>query len=796
MRPKTAFFILSGLLVALTLFVFRDFVLLKNVFLYKDIGSDSINGWYPDLYHISDYIHEFGLFPKWSFYAGMGQNISGLIFGDPFSLALYLAGSDHIATLVGFIEAAKLITAGLFFYLFVRQLNITSYAAIVGAMCFAFCGFIVLGTCWYQHSTEACLTAFLLFAVEKLLHKKWVYFPFAIAVIGVTLPFDLFLFTLLIAVYVFVRLYDQFGFSRKIWNVYGQLFILGLLGIGMGAIFVLPKLQMMLDSPRVSGDVSFFSALMSTPVFQLDGLIENLTKTGRLFSNDLLGTGNDFIGTVNYLEAPLFYMGLVGLLLFPQLFPFLSKKKKWLLGIVLFVALLPFVFPFLRYALWLFAGKYYRILSFFFALLLLMYATLALHHIILARKINYKILAGTLLLLIVLLFIPNIFGISNPYEAGLPLYRRDIQWCCLVFLLLYTVVLSFVPRKNMMPALIVLLFVELAFLANTTVNQRDIVATKEMRSKEGYNDYTIEAVNIIHRTDSSFYRIHKTYDSSLSMHKSLKDPMVQKYYGTTSYLQFNQSSYVRFLLATHVISPDLEGDDKEWATRWIEGLNVDRPFLQIFGNVHYVLTKHPTPELTIFNDSITRIGDVHIYKNKYRLPFGYTFSRYMPRSIFDKLPNKDIALLEAVVIDDKKAEKYAGNLFKLVQPVATEWYSFETLSTDVSDLSQESFQLSHFDQNNIKGEITLSGNKLLFFTIPYDKGWKAFDNGKPVAVEQVNIGFSGILLSSGSHRIELRFEPAGYYLSIFVSLFSLLTVFCLILLNRYFPNRAEIVMHG
>ena len=783
---KKGFFILLGLLCALALFVFHDFIFFSKVYLYKDIGSDSINSWYPVLYHISNYIDHLGGFPGWSFYAGMGQNISGFMNGDPFTWLLCFANANNIAYFVGFIEALKLITAGIFFYLFLRQINISAYAAIVGAMCFAFSGYIVLGSGWYHLSAEAYQTAFLLFSIEKLLSKKWVYFPFAVALIGVTVSFNLYLFSVLMAIYVFVRLYDEYGWDKKIAITYGQMVALGALGIGLGAFLILPKVQIMLDSPRVSGDASYFSELLSSSILQWDGLLDNLTKIGRLFSNDMLGTGNYFAGAENYLEAPLFYAGLVSLILFPQLFPFLSKKKKWLLGIVFVCALLPFIFPFFRYAFWLFSGKYYRLLSFFFALVLMMYALFALNHITLVRKVNYKILVGTLLALIILLFCPNIFGISN--QAGLPLFQPNIQLFCLSFLLLYAILIGLLPRKNAIriikPILVCLLFIELAFMANTTVNKRDLVTSREMKSKVGYNDSSVDAVKYIHSIDTTFYRMQKTYGSGLAMHRSINDPLMQNFYGTTSYQSFNQSNYVRFLLATHVISPDLEGEQKEWATRWLNGLTIERPLLQIFGNVHYNLSKQPfTTPTTFLNDSITQIGDVYIYKNKFSLPFGYTYSHYMPRSVFDSLAFKDIALLEAVIVTDEDTEKYAA-LQLLEQPNPDKTYSFELLNNDLDSLKQEAFQMTYFSQNNIKGNITLNQNKLLFFTIPFDKGWKAFVNGSPVTLERVNIGFCGILLPSGTHELELRFEAPFQSTAFVVSWLSLLLIILLIIFNH------------
>jgi uncharacterized membrane protein YfhO len=779
LSSKKGLYILLALLGGLILFVFHDFLLFNNVFLYKDIGSDSTNGWYLEYCFFSDYIRNTGSFPHWLFYVGMGQNFAGNLTGEPFTVLLYFVNPNNIAYWVGVMEALKFFTAGLFFYLFLRELNLTPYTAIIGAMCFAFCGFIVLGSAWRGFSTETYQAAFLLWSIEKLLKNKWYYFPFAITLIGISAPFNLVAYTFVTAVYVFIRLYDQYGWSKKIPLTYGKLLGLGLLGVGMSAVFIMSKAQMMLQSPRVSGEVSFFTQLMNMSVLQTDGWLDNFTKIGRLFSNDMLGTGNYFVGAENYLEAPLFYAGLFNLVLFTQLFSGLPKRRKRMVVILFLCALLPFIFPFFRYAFWLFSGKYYRGIAFLFALVLQLFALFSLHRIELTRKINFKVLLGTLAGLLLLLYLPNMTGAHNPYQANLPLFQSGLQSFCVVFLLMYALLTGLLAAKSCVryvkPLIVGLVFIELAYMANITINQRDLVSHGEAKINAGYRDYSVAAVQYIDRVDSSFHRTQKNYGSGLAIHKSLNDHFFQHYYSTASYSSFNQMNYIKFLLALQVIPPD-----NEYATRWLEGLTVDRPLLQIFGNVHYNLSKTPfPPQALLLNDSINKLGDVYVYKHKFTLPFGYTYSHYMPRHAFDSLPFKDVALLKAVIVEDADTAKYAA-----LQPFPASRlpanYLLDDLAADTDSLKKEAFHITYFSQNNIKGDITVRNDKLLFFTIPFDKDWKAFDNGVPVTMEQVNVGFSGLLLTAGDHNIELRFEPALFSLSCIISWGSLLLTGALI----------------
>jgi uncharacterized membrane protein YfhO len=265
--------------------------------------------------------------------------------------------------------------------------------------------------------------------------------------------------------------------------------------------------------------------------------------------------------------------------------------------------------------------------------------------------------------------------------------------------------------------------------------------------------------------------------------------MVQRFYSTTSYSSYNKKNYVKFLKAVDAF-PSYYGI----VAHWVDGLNVDRPLLQIFGNVRYNLSKAPLPpQVTFLNDSINRIKDVYIYKNKFTLPFGYTYSHYMPRSVFDSLSFKDVALLKAVIVDDADTAKYAAAMLRpFFASHMPQSYMIEELSADVDSLKQEAFQVSFFSQNNIKGTITLQRSKLLFFTIPFDEDWKVFDNGKEITMEQANIGFTGLLLPAGTHNLELRFVPAAVPVGIIISIISLLLTLLLIVLQVRKNKKKEI----
>jgi hypothetical protein len=137
----------------LAFFVLKDFLLLQKTMLYKDIGSDSINVYYPILTQLSE-LWKQGI-PQWSFSQGMGQNLYPFLGWDIFTWVYYFFDKDGIATAMSFVHFFKILTAGILFYYYLKTLGISKYSSLLGAVLFAFCGYMTVGICWFTYSTEA-----------------------------------------------------------------------------------------------------------------------------------------------------------------------------------------------------------------------------------------------------------------------------------------------------------------------------------------------------------------------------------------------------------------------------------------------------------------------------------------------------------------------------------------------------------------------------------------------------------------------------------------------------------------
>jgi hypothetical protein len=55
----------------------------------------------------------------------------------------------------------------------------------------------------------------------------------------------------------------------------------------------------------------------------------------------------------------------------------------------------------------------------------------------------------------------------------------------------------------------------------------------------------------------------------------------------------------------------------------------------------------------------------------------------------------------------------------------------------------------------------LDRERLMFFSVPYDKGWSASVNGKPAVIEKANVGFMAVRVPAGEATIRFNYMPPG-----------------------------------
>jgi uncharacterized membrane protein YfhO len=758
--------LVAGCLALVGALVFRDFLFGNALLVYKDAGSDSINDYYPSFVHLSDYLRLEGI-PSWSFYLGMGQDLfylAGYLILEPVTWL----PSEFIAHGLLFQHLAKILIAGLLFYRFLQLRGLDPLASLLGSLVISFSAYMCMGTCWYPFADEVICFAGILLAIEIALKPgRWFFLAGAVALVGFLDVFHLYLCAIFLLLYVPARLVGQFGWQRRlVIGISLRLAGAAVLGVGLSAFFTLPNLYTALNSPRGSGTASAVSHLSSVSIFGFASQWLYLTATARAFATDLFGTAESFRGWGNYLEAPLSYCGLICLILLPQVFVRETGRRRIIYVLFLAGVVLTTVFPWFRYLFWLFQGDYFRILSLFSVLGIVTLSAIAFSRYLAGAPLRLWLLAATTVIVAGTLYLP-LEELQRRVDPTLKLEAT-------VFLVSYAALLAvgqFFRRRYFAGGIIVaLVAAELIFFDYITVSNRKFVTKQELTARVGYNDETLDALRDIRAEEnSSFYRITKIRPSSLGVLPSLNDAMVFGYYGTPYYSSFNNINYINFLIAVEAIPANSEIE-----TRYALGLLNDS-ILSLFAAEKYVLTNDPIPwQRAVQYEFMKRYDKDHLFRNARFLPLGLTFDRYIPEDVFLKLPTaeKPQVLLRALVLSSKGDSDKLGlsevDLSDLEQEIR-----MSSLDEVVADRRKTALDLTSFRQTRIEGNVTLEQKAVLVLQTPFDRGWTAWQDGKPASVLKVDVGLLGVALDGGRHRVELRYHTPFFRFGLAVAIGTL-----------------------
>lgn len=112
----------------------------------------------------------------------------------------------------------------------------------------------------------------------------------------------------------------------------------------------------------------------------------------------------------------------------------------------------------------------------------------------------------------------------------------------------------------------------------------------------------------------------------------------------------------------------------------------------------------------------------------------------------------------------------------------------------IQERKNNGFKCTNFSSNYITGNINNSEDSILYFAIPYDKGWSIYVDGKEAEVEKVNYGFCGAYLSAGHHDIVLKYLIPYSNISMVISLMGvlLIIVWCVFWVKKKYLNNKNV----
>lgn len=720
------------------------FIITGHAFAFVDIGLDTYSQYYPFQVAHARQMHE--LRPMtWSFDAGLGSYIGSVsnlliwiaaLFPESWQLALRLPT-----------YLIQLLLAGGFFFGYLRKLGVEQCISTAGALAYAFCGYALVNGQWDTVGFVIPQLAAYIFFVECYFRGgKGRYAVAAGFAVGCGGAFATYTFALFTVLYFLVRplLVSKDDDARPYVSALLKYIGASAVGFMLTAPVQIPNLIYLLSNPRVSGDHSILSELLNQ-AWALNNFHTLASELCGLFGKSMLGTGSRYHGWLNWFEAPGFYISILLLVCIPQLLgPNASRREKCVCVSGLVLLLIYLLWPFMRYAVYGFGHRGFRLSTLWVSLGLLVMGILGLRRMYRTGSWRTGLILSTVTICILVLYL------------ALRLPDR-INFTHVAFVLAFTLAYGSLlwPTQQGKPrihpsGIVIVLACELLLFAVPPVLHRVSVASNGDSPRGTYYDGTMAALAFIRARDegADFYRIEKTYESVF-----LDDALVQGYSGTKSYF-FHAASITRFV--------DKMGlPRRSPSTNYISSM-VGRPMVLDLLGVRYLLSRNRKPAKMPGMIYVGHSGKISIYRNLRAHGVGYIYENVASEEKADSLAvaKRDALMLDHVIV--KSPGKVRAQLTRM-----------NGNDSEARVTSGASVSLRKITDTHLEATVMSLRAGIFLVSMPFDRGWAARVDGRPTALFRADYGLTALLLPSGSHNVSLRYSVPGRPLGEWLALVAL-----------------------
>lgn len=702
----------------------------------------------------------------WNWYTDLGANFIGsyafYLLGSPYFWLTLLFPSEAVPYLMAPLLMLKFATAAVTSFAYIRRFVGNSQYAVIGGLLYAFSGYSIYNIFFNHFHEVIAFFPLLLIALEEfMVNGRRGTFALAVGLCAFVNYYFFFGQVIFVVLYfIFRAVYDRKnkeGFYLTL-KKFGLLAVEAVLGLLLSCCLLLPALLAIMDNPRTSNFL-----------FGWNGIFYgNVQRYGLIFSSfffppDIPAYPNFFPDSNAKWSSvsaflPLFSMS--GVLAF-----FKGCRKHWaraLFGLCVVIAFIPF----LNSSFSAFNSSYYARWFYMFLLIMAMMTAVALERYREEFRFGIKWTLIITLCFMVLALFPS-------YEDGELVWGQLINyqerfWPYMIIAVMGLVLASFLIqlkgrtffRAATVSVCFVMVVMSVLMISLGKANPANAHRVSEMGLKGA------EKFTFLEDDPESFYRIDLD-DCMDNFPMYWKIPTIQAFHSVVP------GSIFEFY--------DTIGYDRSVGSR----PELDYEGLRLLTSVKYLLayeTQEEDPDIGGFT-YVTTENELKIYENENFIPMGFTYDYYVDEEQMDEYneSKRDWLMVAGIYLDDEAIARNADILEKLPDEAYPE-LTDQGLA-ELAELRRQNTCSSFVrDNEGFTASIDMDRENLVFFSVPYDKGWSATVNGEPVLIEKANAGFMAVRVPEGEAVIRFTYEAPGLKAGIVITIGSglLLLGYCLL----------------
>lgn len=729
----------------------------------------------------------------WNWYSDMGVNFIATYsnyLGSPFFWIFTLFPADISHYLMMPVMVLKISLMSLMAAIYIKRFVKSYDTALIGGLLYAFSGYSIYSIVYYQFHDSLAFFPLLLIALEEaVINKRRGVFALTVALKALISYSGFISECIFLVIYFVARICCSEEFRINIKDFLCLAFE-SIAGVMLAAIIFVPSVVQTLELPRITDILTGSDLMFYTPSERYGLILQAL-----FFPPELPAYNTLFKDANSYWTNLTFYIPFISM---AGIFAFMKARKKHWASVILKVCAVFLAVPALNAIFLMMNEKFYTRWLYMPYLIGCMATAAALEN---EEEFNIKkghiiSSAATIIISLVVLLHPVYFNYLKVNEKGEKYYEQSIapafmdKFDTVAYLIIGAAILSIIVfsifLKNRKKA------GQEKFMSNILAGimlfslLTGFIHMGPARLKGPvFGDMEKRINKNLEIEDENFYRIE----------------VMGNIFNNTTML-WGEASHQSFQTIVPKSIFDIYEKMGKKRINYSQSISGNYAFRSYIG-VKYMLYASEGILNTAENSDIDENFEYYktsagydIYINKYSMPMGFTYDEYVNDEVVDLLlPEEEEAeknenaetsaeeeeknntvytddlMMGAVILSDEQIEKYSDLLKPVDESKTTEdSFNFERYEEEVQKRIESGVKSYKVLENgNFTIETDYSEEELLVTNVPYDKGWSASVNGKPVQIDCVNVGFMAIRIPEGENNIEFTYAAPGLKAGIILS---------------------------